>query len=103
MASRLPSDCGDERGRQSPGLELLLDAVKASFPMLPSSDQHSLRKVVRVITGAFATSLSHWTVGVGLEEQLQGTLLYCDPRGISIARVVSSLAETGMLKHEALN
>ena len=66
-----PTKTGD-MGRQSPGLALLLAAVDKKFEALSTADQHSLRKVVRVVTGSFASLLSHWTVGIGLEDQLLG-------------------------------
>lgn len=67
-----PPTKDNDLGRQSPGVATLLDAVAQKFSHLSSADQHSLRKVVRVITGTFASSFSHWTVGIGLEGQLQG-------------------------------
>lgn len=68
-----PTKTGD-LGRQSHGLALLLAAVDKKFDALSAADQQSLRKVVRVVTGAFSSSMSHWSVGIGLEGQLQGAI-----------------------------
>jgi len=66
---RAPSE-GGGGGRQSAGLERLLRAVESAYPTLGEADKISLRGVVRVVSGAFATAFGGWTVGVGCEGQL---------------------------------
>lgn len=58
-------------GRQSPGLDMLIDAVSRSFPVMSVPERHSMIKVIRNITGKIETSFSTWSVGIGWEEQLQ--------------------------------
>ena len=58
-------------GRQSPGLDMLIDAVSRSFPVMSVPERHSIIKVIRNITGKIDTSFSTWSVGIGWEEQLQ--------------------------------
>ena len=58
-------------GRQSPGLDMLIDAVSRSFTLMSVPERHSIIKVVRKITGTIDTSFSTWSVGIGWEQQLR--------------------------------
>ncbi|GMH60309.1 hypothetical protein TL16_g03023 [Triparma laevis f. inornata] len=58
------------KARQSPALDMLVDAITNVYGNLSAPEKYSLRKVIRNITGAFQTYFGDWTVGIGLEEQL---------------------------------
>ena len=58
------------RARQSPALDMMIEAVESTYSSFTVAEQYSLRKIVRNITGTFTTCFSDWSVGVGIEEQL---------------------------------
>lgn len=57
-------------GRQSPGLNMLIDAVARGFRTMSGPERQSVIRVVHNVTGQFELSFRRWTVGVGCEEQL---------------------------------
>ena len=66
-----PTVAGTEGGgSQSACLAYLIDAVGGAYGGLEPSDRQVLRNVVRNISGAFDAAFSCWSVGVGVEEQL---------------------------------
>ena len=58
-------------GRQSPGLDMLVDAVSRSFPVMSVPERHSIIKVIKNVTGKIDTSFATWSVGIGWEAQLR--------------------------------
>ena len=58
------------KARQSPALDMLVDAIGNTWAKLTVPEQFSLKKVIRNVTGAFQTCFGDWTVGIGMEEQL---------------------------------
>jgi len=63
-----------DKASQSPGLDLVIDAVEKALPRLGEPEKQSIRKMIRNITGTFQLSFRDWTVGVGMEEQLSRLL-----------------------------
>ena len=59
-----------QSGSQSPSLEFLISAVHEVYETLGASDQLALQSVVRNISGAVDAAFSCWSVGVGIEDQL---------------------------------
>jgi hypothetical protein len=87
-----PTVAGTEGGSQSACLAYLIDAVGGAYGGLEPCDRQALRNVVRSISGAFDAAFSCWSVGVGVEEQLN--VLRCKvglPRLDSLARRLSGL------------
>jgi hypothetical protein len=66
----------DGGGSQSACLGYLIEAVRGVYDELEAYDMQVLRNVVRNITGAFDAAFSCWSVGVGMEDQLN-TLRCC--------------------------
>ena len=58
-------------GRQSLGLDMLIDAVSHSFPVMSVPERHSMIKVVRTVTCKIDSSFCTWSVGIGWEDQLR--------------------------------
>lgn len=57
-------------GARSPALELLLEALAHTVPTLTPSEKNSVTKVIRNITNALEGALRDWSVGLGIEGQL---------------------------------
>ncbi len=62
-----PTSCEPTR---SPALEVLLEALWNSVPGMTASECVSVTKVVRNITNAVEGAFSAWSVGLGIEAQL---------------------------------
>lgn len=60
----------------SPALQLLIGGIGASTAAMSTAERNSLVKVVHNISAAFSHAFSRWTVGLGIEPQLN-QLRYC--------------------------
>jgi tryptophan 2,3-dioxygenase len=84
-------------GRQSPGLDMLVDAVSRAFQMMSGPERQSVIRIIHNITGQFDVSFRRWTVGLGCEEQL-ATLREC----VGLPAVSAASPRTAYLDYAVL-
>lgn len=80
-----------KQASHSPCLQRLVNAVEASKDGMTVAERNSLIKVVLNITNTFDSSFSRWTVGLGIEHQLNEL------------RVAAGLAEEARFRARARN
>ncbi|KAA6422051.1 MAG: hypothetical protein FRX49_08069, partial [Trebouxia sp. A1-2] len=80
-----------KQASHSPCLQRLVNAVEASKAGMTVAERNSLIKVVLNITNTFDSSFSRWTVGLGIEHQLNEL------------RVAAGLAEEARFRARARN
>ncbi|KAJ9514043.1 hypothetical protein QJQ45_021139, partial [Haematococcus lacustris] len=61
----------------SPGLEALGLAVQGALPVMSVAEKNSLIKVVLLLSSAFSSAFQRWTVGVGIEQQVNTRCWRC--------------------------